>query len=147
MLEQERTERIEEDIKLWDAISAETEERIAADEVLSGAIEDLRDDVDELSGKVETISGDVIDLREDLEAEISARTEADEVLSGAIDTEREERIAADIILDGQLIDWTQNPFTLSAATLEDDYNLVLPSKDGNDEHFIKIKFDGNFGEI
>jgi hypothetical protein len=45
-----------------------------------------------------------------------------------------------------LIDWSKNPFYLSAST-EGDYNMVLETKDGNEEHFIKIKFDGNFGRI
>ena len=117
-IETEREERIAEDELLWEALSAETEERIAADEFLSGAIDTEREE----------------------------RISADTALSAAIDTEREERIAADEILNGQLIDWSKNPFYLSAST-EGEYNLVLPSKDENEEHFIKIKFDGNFGEI
>jgi hypothetical protein len=28
-----------------------------------------------------------------------------------------------------------------------DYNLILESKDGNEDHSVKIKFNGNFGEV
>ena len=147
MIDEERWEREKADTILSGMIETEREERISADTEIWDAIDVISGDVIELSGKVETISGDVIELREDLDEEISARTAADEALSGAIDTEREERIAADIILDGQLIDWSKNPFTLSASTLDSNYNLVLPSKDGEDEHSIKIMFDGNFGEF
>lgn len=180
MLEQERFERIEEDAKLWDALSAETDARIAADEVLSGAIDTLREDLD---NEIERAISAETELWTALEEEISARTAADEVLSGAIDTEREERISADTMLnekidaeieraiaredeieeelleeidrakaredeiDGQLIDWEKVPFTMTAGILDGNNNLVLETKDENPDHFIKINFDGNFGEI
>ena len=143
MIDEERWEREKADTvlsgmieDLRDDLNEEISARTEADEVLSGAIDDLRDDVDELSGKVETLSGEVMDLREDLEKEIEERKEADEILQQEIEE-----------VDGQLIDWSQNPFTLSAATFGYDYNLVLPSKDGIDEHSIKILFSGDFGEI
>jgi predicted RNase H-like nuclease len=135
-IDDERDERIAADKVLSAAIETEREERIAADEVLSAAIETERE---------ERIAADEV-LSAAIETEIEERIAADEFLSGAIDTEREERIAADEILDGQLIDWNKNPFTLSAST-KDDYNMVLPSKDENEDHFIKIKFDGSFGRI
>lgn len=135
-IETEKEERIAADEVLSAAIETEKEERIAADEVLSAAIETERE---------ERIAADEV-LSAAIETEIEERIAADEFLSGAIDTEREERIAADEILDGQLIDWSKNPFTLSAST-EGEYNMVLPSKDENEDHFIKIKFDGSFGRI
>jgi len=171
-IETEREERISADTELWEALADETEarieadkvlsaaietereERIAADEVLSAAIETEREEriaADEvLSAAIETereerIAADEV-LSAAIETEIEERIAADEFLSGAIDTEREERIAADEILDGQLIDWSKNPFTISASTTG-DYNMVLPSKDENEDHFIKIKFDGSFGRI
>ena len=171
-IETEREERISADTELWEALASETEarieaddalsaaieteieERIAADEALSAAIETEKEEriaADEvLSAAIETekeerIAADEV-LSAAIETEIEERIAADEFLSGAIDTEREERIAADEILDGQLIDWSKNPFTLSAST-EGEYNMVLPSKDENEDHFIKIKFDGSFGRI
>ena len=158
LIEKERFERIEADIALSGAIDDlrdELEEEISArteaDEVLSGAI-------DSLSAALETeieerISADT-ELWEALEEEISARTEADEVLSGAIDTLREDldaeierAISAETEIDGQLVDWSKNPFIMKAATDDEEFNLLLESKDGNLDHFIKIKFDGNFGEF
>ena len=171
-IDTEREERISADTDLWEALIEETEERIAADEALSAAIDTEREEriaADEvLSAAIETEREERIAADEVLSAAIETEREeriaadeflsgaidtereeriaADEFLSGAIDTEREERIAADEILDGQLIDWSKNPFYLSAST-EGDYNMVLETKDGNEEHFIKIKFDGNFGRI
>jgi len=149
-LEEERQIRESADTEIWDAIdaisstttelldmlSAETEARIEGDEILSGAIEDER----------------------------AEREAVDEALSGAIDTEREERISADTALDekidaeterakeredeisGLTID-TSSAYTMSASVEKNDFNLVLESKDKNPDHFIKVKFDGNFGEI
>ena len=82
-------------------------------------------------------------LNEKIEGEIAAREASDEALSGAIDSIREDVET----IDGQLIDHTQNPFTLNAAVPSGENNMVIPTKDGNEDHFIKIKFNGNFGEI
>jgi len=171
-IETEREERISADTELWEALLEEAEQRIAADEALSGAIETEREERisadTALSAAIETereerISADT-ELWDALNEEISARTEADEELWEALSAETEARIAEDERLDqkiddeierataredeidGQLIDWSKNPFTLSAST-EGEYNLVLPSKDENEEHFIKIKFNGSFGKI
>ena len=157
MLEHERDERIAADEILSGMIETETAERISADT--------------ELWEAVNTISGDVEDLRHDLDEEISARTEADEVLSGAIDTlredlddeieratEREDEIEEELLeeierakaaedeISGLTID-TSVDYTLSASTENETYNMILKSKDGINDHFVKIKFDGNFGEI
>ena len=123
------TEEIE---KLWEALSAETEERKEVDSALTDAI-----------------------IAEEARA-ISAET----ALSGAIDDERDRAISAETFLqdeidelsgktesiDGQLIDWTKNPFILFAANEEED-NLVLETKDNNPIHFIRVKFNGDFGTI
>jgi hypothetical protein len=68
--------------------------------------------------------------------------------------EIERATEAEKKIDGQLIDWSKNPFTITAAVGNDEYgvqkpNLELISKDAEDhpEHIIKIQFDGNFGEI
>ena len=186
MIDEERWEREKADVvlsgmieDLRDDLNEEISARTAADEVLSGAIDTLREDLD--NEIAERISADT-ELWEALAAEASARTQADEELWEALSAETEARIEADEDLqrqideeverataredeieqelfdeierataredeiDGQLIDWEQNPFTMSVAT-ESDYNMVLPSKDNNEDHFIKIKFDGNFGEI
>ena len=64
-----------------------------------------------------------------------------------LDDEIERAKAREDEIDGQLIDPSKNPYTMTAAVGKDLFNLVLESKDGNEEHFIKIMFDGNFGEI
>ena len=171
-LNEEISARTEADEDLWEALLEEAEQRISADTALSAAIDTEREererDVEFLSGAIdderaERESADT-ELWEALNEEISARTEADEELWEALSAETEARIAEDERLDqkiddeierataredeidGQLIDWSKNPFYLSAST-EGDYNMVLETKDGNEEHFIKIKFDGNFGRI
>ena len=150
MIETEREERISADTELWEALNEETAERIAADEVLSGAIDTLREDLDiereERIAADEFLSGAIDTLREDLEAEIERATEREDEIEQELFDEIERATAREDEIDGQLIDWDKNPFTLSAST-EGEYNLVLPSKDENEEHFIKLKFDGNFGEI
>ena len=153
-LDREIEERISADTELWEALSAETEARIEADELLNEKIEAET----ERAISAETALNEKIDA--EIERAISAETALDEKIDAEIEraTEREDEIEQELFdeieratqredeIDGQLIDWEQNPFTMSAAT-EDEYNMVLPSKDDNEDHFIKIKFDGNFGEI
>ena len=112
--------RVEEDIdNLWEALSAETEARIEGDEALEDLIEEEAD---------------------------RAKNREDEI-DGKLDGEIARATAAEEAIDGQLIDASKNPYQLYANVGKDKFNLVLESKDGNEEHFIKIKFDGNFGEI
>ena len=153
-IDDERAEREAADIALSAAIEDERAEREAADEALSAAIETEREERisadtelwEALSAETEARIEEDEKLWEALSAETEARIEADEDLQRQIDEEVERAKAREDEIDGQLIDWSKNPFYLSAST-EGDYNLVLPSKDENEEHFIKIKFDGNFGEI
>ena len=153
-IETEREERISADTELWEALSAETEARISADTILEEMIEAET----ERAISAETALDEKIDA--EIARAISAETALDEKIDDEIAraTEREDEIEQELFdeieratqredeIDGQLIDWSQNPFTLTAATT-DEYNMVLPSKDENEDHFIKIKFDGNFGEI
>lgn len=163
LLEKERQDREAADLVLSGAIVTEREERISADTALSGAVDfvsgavdDLRADLEEeISARTEAdkvLSGAIDDLRAGLSAETEARIAADEVLSGAIDTLREDldneiarAISAETEISGLTID-TSEDYTLEVSK-EEGYNLVLKSKDGNPDHFVNIKFDGNFGEI
>ena len=162
-LTSEVSARTDADEEIKEALSAETEARIEADEVLQSEIE-------ELSGKSESAQ---TELWEALSAETEARIEADEneearaisaetALDEKIDEEsdraqeREDEI--DLKLDeeieraketedeisGLTID-TSIEYTMSASASTE--NLILKSKDGNEDHFVKIKFDGNFGTI
>jgi len=44
-----------------------------------------------------------------------------------------------------LVDVSKNPYTISLHASDGDYNMVLESKDGNEEHFIKFKLNADFG--
>jgi hypothetical protein len=135
-IETEREERISADTELWEALSAETEARISADTILEEMIE---------AETERAISAETA-LDEKIDAEIARATEREDEIEQELFDEIERATQREDEIDGQLIDWSQNPFTLTAATT-DEYNMVLPSKDENEDHFIKIKFDGNFGEI
>ena len=150
-LSAETEARESSDAELWEALVQEVSARTAADEV-------LQEEIDELSAKTE--SG-ITDLWEALSAETEERKEADSALTDAIIAEEERAISAETVLqeeiddlsaytqevDGQLL--SAGTYTLQVSTNWSDqpYNLVIPSKDEEDTHSVKIKFDGNFGTI
>jgi hypothetical protein len=120
--------------ELWNALEDETNEREAADE----------------------------DLQNKIEAETARATDAENALQEAITAEEARAISAETALDEKLDEEiarakttedeisgltinTDIEYTLSASASTE--NLILESKDGNEDHFIKIKFDGNFGTI
>lgn len=146
--------RTEADMALSGAIETESEERKLADEALSGAIDDLSASTESaitelweaLSAETEDrIEGDLIldeKINNEIERAISAETTLDDKIESEIDraTTREDEI------DGKLID-SSKVFELNVAVNSDESNLVLETNDGNPDHFINIKFNGNFGEI
>ena len=154
-IEQEISDRKAADEELWEALENEVSRSISAETELNAKI----DAEIERAQEAEQI------LDEKISAETAARIEADERLEEMIEdeieraTQREDEIelkldeeierakAREDEIDGQLIDASKNPYTLSASVGKDEFNMVLESKDGNEEHFIKIQFDGNFGEI
>ena len=136
-LTQEISDRIDGDSKLWVALSAETEERKAEDESIREALSA------ETAARIE---GDEF-LQDQIDAEVERATSEEQRIEGKLDDEIERAKAAEKELDDQLIDPSNNPYTMSAAVGKDDFNLILKSKDGDEAHFIKIMFDGNFGEI
>ena len=154
-IEDERSERERADSELWDALNNEISRAISAETELNVKI-----DVETEERKLE----DQL-LWEALSAETAARIEADETLDDKIDDETERAISAETKLredldaeidrakeredeiDGELIDPSKNPYIMSVTVGKDLHNLVLESKDGNEEHFIKVKLDGDFGEF
>ena len=146
--------RKETDEALSGAIETEREERIAADEVLSGAIDDERAERESavtelwvaLSAETEQRKEADIILEEMIEAETERAISAETALDEKIDAEIERATQMEAEISGLTVD-TSHDYILSASKEDEEYNLVLESKDGIDEHFIKIKFDGNFGEI
>ena len=154
-ISQETSARTDVDNQLWDAINNEIQERTDVDEQLWTAINNeahARETADNLLW--EAIEAEAARAQE-VEAELwdgisgeTARAQAAEAeLSDAISNEIERATGRENEIDGQLIDWSQSPFTLSAAVGKNQNNLTLKTKDGNGEHFIKINFVGSFGKI
>lgn len=136
-LTQEISDRIDEDSKLRVALSAETEERKAEDESIREALSA------ETAARIE---GDEF-LQDQIDAEVERATSEEQRIELKLDEEIERAKTREDEIDGQLLDPSKNPYTMSAAVGKDDSNLILKSKDGDEAHFIKIMFDGNFGEI
>lgn len=148
-------DEINEEISgLTDALNEEISARTAADEALDEKIdaeierattaEQLLEEA--LSAETDARKAEDERIEAKLDDEISARTAADEALNDKIDAEIERATAAEAEIDGKLLD-PSKIYLEKAAVDKDEFNLVLETKDGNEENFIKIKFDGNFGEI
>ena len=145
--------RIEVDNKQWDAINNETETRIeidnqqwaainqeigratAAEEALDAKI----DDEIERAKKAEKALEDAI-----LE-EGAKREEEDAKLNKKIDDEIERAKEAEKALRDADQD-TSKDYVLSVKA-DGEYNLVIDSNDGDNAKAIRIKIDGNYGEI
>jgi hypothetical protein len=127
------------------ATSAET--KIASD--LAAEVERAKTAESQLHDDILTESGRATSEEARIEAKLDAEIErskaADSAFTGALDTEIERAKAAEDEISGLTID-TSKDYIMSAST-ESNYNLVLESKDGIEDHFVKIKFDGDFGEI
>ena len=174
-IDEEREERISADTALNEKIDKEIHDRKVADEELWDALNaeinraisaetELRVDLDFEIARAQQAE-QLLD--EKISAETAARIEADEALNDKIEAETERAISAETALndkiddeigrateredeiDGQLIDWSKNPFQMTAAVGKDEVNLTLETKDSEEhpEHSIKVIFDGNFGEI
>ena len=78
----------------------------------------------------------VSSLEKKISDEADARVESDNALSGAIDTANEK------IENAKGLAHKGGTYILLANN-----GTSIPSYDGNDENFITIQFDGNFGEI
>ena len=144
-LAQEASARTDVDNQLWDALAQEASARTDVDNQLWTAINNESERAQDVEGQ----------LWDAIAQEASARTDVDNQLWAAINKEIEDRIAdvdeeearareAEEEIDGQLIDASKNPFILEVNSKEKD-NLVLETKDGNEEHFIRIKVISDFG--
>ena len=159
-LESEHEERLSAETEMWDALAREAATRAEADEVLNEKIEAISS----------ASSSGYTALDEKIDAEIARATEEEARIEGKLDDEIERAVAREFELnerideveeelieetaraiakeneiEGQLIDNSET-YTLSAVGYDED-NLVLKSKDGDSTHFIKIQFDGNYGQI
>ena len=174
-LAEEASARTEVDNQLWDAINQEAEARMDVDnqiwEALNKEINDrLEVDAQQwaaINGETEraqTVEGQLWDainaetaraqeveaqLWDGINGETARAQEVEAQLWDELVKEIERAIAREDEIDGQLIDWSKNPFQMTAAVGKNEVNLELESKDSEEhpEHSIKIKFNGDFGEI
>ena len=149
-IETEREERMSADTELWEALVEESEIREEADEALSGAIDTLREGLEEETEERiaadEVLSGAIDTLREDLEEEIERATTREDEIEQELFDEIDRAMNTEAEISGLTID-TSIDYTMDVSPTDGEYNMILKSKDGIDDHFVKIKFDGNFGEI
>ena len=156
---------------ITDALNDEISARTAADEALDAKIEaeiaratsaetqiadDLAAEVERATAAEEQLHDDVLTesgraaseearIEAKLDAEIGRSTAADSALTEALEAEIARATAAEAEMIGGNIDPSKD-YIMTAST-ETNYNLVLETKDGNEENFVKVKFDGDFGEF
>lgn len=156
---------------ITDALNEEISARTAADEALDAKIEaetaratsaetqiadDLAAEVERATAAEEQLHDDVLTesgratseearIEAKLDAEIERSTAADSALTEALEAEIARATAAEAEMIGGNID--PNKDYIMTASTETNYNLVLETKDGNEENFVKVKFDGDFGEF
>ena len=151
-INQEAQAREDVDQQLWDAIAQEASARTDVDNQLWDAINNESERAQDVEGQLWDAIAQEASARTDVDnqlwdalaQEASARTDVDNQLWVTINKENEDRIAAEEGIDGQFIDASKNPFILEVNSKERD-NLVLETKDGNEEHFIRIKVISDFG--
>ena len=151
-IDQEISDREAADTEIWNAI-----EELAS--ATTSAITELREDLDEeiterkledakISGAIETEIARAIEaeeaLHDDIVAEEARAISAETELNDKLDDEIARAKATENEISGLTIN-SDIEYTLSASASTE--NLILESKDGNENHFVKIKFDGNFGTI
>ena len=134
-INQEAEARTEVDNQQWEAINQEIGRATAAEEALDAKI----DAEIERAKKAEKALEDAI-----LE-EGAKREEEDEKLNVKIDAEIERAKAAEKALYDADQD-TSKDYVLSVKA-DGEYNLVIDSNDGDNAKAIRIKIDGNYGEI
>lgn len=156
---------------ITDALNEEISARTAADEALDAKIEtetaratsaetqiadDLAAEVERATAAEEQLHDDVLTesgraaseearIEAKLDAEIGRSMAADSALTEALEAEIARATAAEAEMIGGNIDPSKD-YIMTAST-ETNYNLVLETKDGNEENFVKVKFDGDFGEF
>ena len=131
----ESAAREEVDNQQWEAINQEIGRATAAEEALDAKI----DAEIERAKEAERI------LEEAILEEAAKRKEEDSKLNDKIDAEIERAKEAEKALDDADQD-TSKDYVLSVRA-NGEYNLVIDSNDGDEAKAIRIKIDGNYGEI
>ena len=131
----EAAAREEVDNQQWEAINQEIGRATAAEEALDAKI----DAEIERAKEAERI------LEEAILKEAAKREEEDSKLNDKIDAEIERAKKAEKALHDADQD-TSKDYVLSVRA-NGEYNLVIDSNDGDEAKAIRIKIDGNYGEI
>ena len=173
LIEQETAERTEADEELSQRIDEEVERAQEAEKVLDekieAEIERATNREDEIEAKIDEAITDFTFSAETLNAKIEAETkraqeaeaaldskieaetdraeEAENALDEKIEAETERATQRENEIEGQQIDPSKSPYQFKAVANKGESNLVLESKDGNGENFVRIVFDGDFGQI
>ena len=131
----EASARTETDNQLWEALNKEIADRLAIEAQLWQGI----------NGETERAQQVEAQLWEAINGETARAQDVEAQLWKALNDEIERAKAREDEIEGLTVvpsdDYVMN------ASVEDGPNLTLRTRDGIEEHFIKIKFDGNFGEI
>lgn len=170
-LEQEAAARTEVDDQQWAAINQEAEARAEVDNQQWEAIKaeaDARTEVDNQQWEAinqeigrATAAEEALDAK--INAEIERATKAEKALEDAILEEGAKREEEDAKLNKKIDDEierakeaekalhdadqnTSKDYVLSVKA-DGEYNLVIDSNDGDNAKAIRIKIDGNYGEI
>ena len=127
--------RTEVDNQQWEAINQEIGRATAAEEALDAKIEDEKTRAEAAEEALE----------EAILEEGAKREEEDTKLYGKIEDERKRAEAAEKALHDADQD-TSKDYVLSVKA-DGEYNLVIDSNDDDNAKAIRIKIDGNYGEI
>ena len=134
-LEKEAAARTEVDDDQWAAINQEIGRATAAEEALDAKI----------NAEIERAEAAEEALEEAILEEGAKREEEDEKLNVKIEDERKRAEAAEKALHDADQN-TSKDYVLSVKA-DGEYNLVIDSNDGDNAKAIRIKIDGNYGEI
>ena len=134
-LEKEAAARTEVDDDQWAAINQEIGRATAAEEALDAKI----------NAEIERAEAAEEALEEAILEEGTKREEEDEKLNVKIEDERKRAEAAEKALHDADQN-TSKDYVLSVKA-NGEYNLVIDSNDGDNAKAIRIKIDGNYGEI
>ena len=134
-LEKEAAARTEVDDDQWAAINQEIGRATAAEGALDAKIEDEKTRAEAAEEALE----------EAILEEGAKREEEDTKLYGKIEDERKRAEAAEKALHDADQD-TSKDYVLSVKA-DGEYNLVIDSNDDDNAKAIRIKIDGNYGEI
>ena len=134
-INQEAEARADVDNQQWEAINQEIGRATAAEEALDAKID----------AEIERAKKAEKALENAILEEGTKREEEDEKLNVKIDAEIERAKAAEKALYDADQD-TSKDYVLSVKA-DGEYNLVIDSNDGDNAKAIRIKIDGNYGEI